>query len=485
MADIVLIQPRGNRFDEIAIRVPNGLLAIAALPEQAGYSVKIVDLRVDSDWRQSLKDAIDSDTLCVGIRCFTGRMIVSALEIAKEVRLVNPSIPLVWGGPHPTLMPKQTLESPLVDIIIINEGDKVFFELVGSLAEKRALSEIKGIGYKINGEIKINSPAPLIDNLNSLPLFPYKLVDVPKYSSLSIDNLPSLDIITSRGCPYNCGFCSTPITSKRLWRASSVEKIIENILFLKGEYGITTFYLVDDNFMVDLDRVELFLDALKEAKLKIYWGTQGVRVDTINRMSSKFLDKIEDSGCVELSIGIESANSEILDMIDKKFKREDVLSANEKLAGRNFAVKYNMIIGFPGETLNGINETVKLAIDLQKKNKNAWFPFNIFTPFPSTQMFQKAVNMGFTQPANLEEWAHLESTGWGKYYKHWMSDRENKILESINCTSYLAFSSGIHRVSNRILKMMLQAYQPLAYWRFKHTFYFMHLEKYFIQKLDS
>ncbi|HAB53367.1 MAG TPA: hypothetical protein DCE80_14550 [Ignavibacteriales bacterium] len=202
-------------------------------------------------------------------------------------------------------------------------------------------------------------------------------------------------------------------------------------------------------------------------------------------MSSKFLDKIEDSGCVELSIGIESANPEILNMIDKKFKLEEVLLANEKLVGRKFAVKYNMIIGFPGETLSGIKETVKLAIELQKKNKNAWFPFNIFTPFPGTPMFQKAVNMGFTQPANLEEWAHLESTGWSKYYKHWMSDRENKILESINVTSYLAFPSSIHRVSKRILGMILKFYQPLAYLRFKHMYYFMHIEKYLIQKLDQ
>ena len=485
MANVILVQPKGNRFDEIAIRIPNGLLAVAALPEKTGFSIKIIDLRVDSDWQQTLKEAIDSDTLCVGIRCFTGRMIISALEVANTVRLLNPNIPIVWGGPHPTLMPEQTLKHPLVDVVVINEGDKVFFELVKVFAENRDLSEVNGIGYKDDGKIRINKSVPLIDNLNSLPLFPYHLIDVSKYSSLSIDNLPSIDIITSRGCPYNCGFCSTPITSQRLWRAVTVEKIIENIKFLKEKYNIATFYLVDDNFMVDLKRVEQFLDALKEDNLKIYWGTQGVRIDTINKMSSKFLDKIEESGCVELSIGIESANPEILDMIDKKFKREVVLLVNEKLAGRNFAVKYNMIIGFPGETLNGIKETVKLAIELQRKNKNAWFPFNIFTPFPGTPMFQKAVNMGFTQPTKLEEWTHLESTGWGKYYKHWMSDKENKILESINCTSYLAFSSGIHRVSNRILKMLLKAYQPLAYLRFKHMFYFMHLEKFLIQKLDS
>lgn len=484
MADIVLVQPGGNRFDEIAIRVPNGLLAIASLPEKAGFSIKIVDLRIDGNWQQTLKNAIDCNTLCVGIRCFTGKMINSALEVANAVRLINPDVPLVWGGPHPTLVPKQTLESPLVDVIVINEGDETFFALVKAFAEKKNLAGIGGIGYKDNGEIKINPPAPLINDLNVLPMFPYRLLDIPKYSSLSVDNLPSLDILTSRGCPYNCGFCSTPITSKRLWRAITVEKIIENMVFLKGEYGISTFYLVDDNFMVDLKRVERFVDALKEANLKIYWGTQGVRVETVNKMTSKLLDKIEDSGCVELSIGIESANPEILDMIDKKFKIEEVLLANERLAGRTFAVKYNMIIGFPGETIKGIEKTVNLAVELYRKNKNAWFPFNIFTPFPGTPMFQKAVEYGFAQPTCLERWAQLESTGWGKYYNHWMSDRENKILESINCTSYLAFPSGIHRASKRMLRMLLKMYQPIAYLRFKHMSYFMHLEKFFIQGMD-
>src|SRR3989339_921665 len=182
MADIVLIQPKGNRFDEIAIRVPNGLLAVAALPEKAGFSIKIIDLRIDSNWQQTLKEAIDSDTLCVGIRCFTGRMIISALEVANTVRLINPNIPIVWGGPHPTLMPEQTLKHPLVDVVVINEGDLVFFELVKAFAENKNLSEVNGIGYKDNGEIKVNPPAPLINDLNVLPMFPYHLIDVPKYS---------------------------------------------------------------------------------------------------------------------------------------------------------------------------------------------------------------------------------------------------------------------------------------------------------------
>ena len=478
MADIVLIQPIANRFDKISIRIPNGLLAIAALPDKSGLSVKIIDLKIDNEWRKTLGESMDTNTLCVGINCSTGRMISSALGVAHHAREINPELPIVWGGPHPTLMPEQTLKHPLVDIVVINEGDKVFMELIAALADKKDLSTVQGIGYKRKSIVKINLLAPLIKNIDALPVFPYHLVNVSKYSTLNINNLPSLDILTSRGCPYNCGFCSTPATSQRLWRPLSVGRIIENIIFLKERYGIRTFYFIDDNFMVDLKRVECFLDALKDNNLNIYWGTQGVRVDTINKMSANLLDKIEKSGCVEMSIGVESANQEILDMIDKKIRVEDIYLANEKLAGRRFAVKYNMIIGFPGESLKDIKDTVRLAIELQKRNKNAWFPFNIFTPFPGTPMFQKAIEYGFRAPEDLEGWVRLESVGWSKYYSHWMSEKENALLKSINFTSYVAFPLARQKISNHLLRTLFFIYQPFAYYRFKHMFYFMHFEKY-------
>ncbi len=484
MADVILVQPIANRFDKVTTRVPNGLLAIAALPEKSGYSVRIIDCRIDDNWRRTLKDSIDDKTVCVGITCSTGKMIFSATEIAGAVRLLNTKLPIVWGGPHPTLMPEQTLKSPLVDIIVINEGDTTFKELIDALAKNADLSGIKGIGYKDSGKIKINPPAPLIKDLDLLLALPYHLVEISRYSSLTIDNVPSLDIVSSRGCPNNCAFCSTPVTSSRLWRAESIERVVENIKFLKERYGIGTFYLVDDNFMVDLKRVERFLDALKEANLKIHWGTQGVCVDTINKMSPEFLDRLEESGCVELSIGVESANPEILTMINKKFRIADVFAASEKLVGKRFAVKFNMIIGFPGETIDGIKKTVALAIELYKRNRHVWFPFNIFTPFPGTLMFQKALEYGFNQPANLEEWARLESTGWGRYFNHWMTKKENRLLESINCTSYLAFPLAINRVSKKTLKLLMSLYQPIAYLRFKHMFYFMHFEKLFLQRMD-
>ncbi len=154
MADIILVQPIANRFEKIAVRIPNGLLAIAALPEKSGYTVKIIDCRIDDNWRKSLKDSIDDNTVCIGITCSTGRMIFSALEVAGFARSLDPNLPIVWGGPHPTLMPEQTLESTLVDVVVINEADLIFIELVNALANNLDLSLINGIGYKKTEKLK-------------------------------------------------------------------------------------------------------------------------------------------------------------------------------------------------------------------------------------------------------------------------------------------------------------------------------------------
>lgn len=484
MANIILIMPIANRYDKVTIRIPNGLLAVASLPDKAGYSIKIIDLKLDDNWHNTLKQSIGKDTLCVGITCSTGRMINSALEVAGRVRKINPLIPIVWGGPHPTLLPEQTMENPLVDIVVINEGERIFMELIDALSTGKTLINIKGIYYKENGSVIVNSPAKIIEDLDELPSLPYHLVDISKYSSLNIDNMPSIDILTSRGCPNNCGFCSIPVTCGRRWRAISPEKIIQNIKELKEKYGIKTFYFCDDNFMVDLKRVERLLDLLKNERIDIYWGTQGVRIDTINQISNELIDSIEESGCVELSVGIESASSKTLEMIEKKITIKDVYEANKKLAGRNFAIKYNFIIGFPEENMDDVKKTVKLALDLYKENRNVWFPFNIFTPFPGTPMFNKAVEYGFNPPEKFEEWEKLESVGWDRYFSHWLGKNENSLLRSIHCTSYVAFPSALQKVSNGFLRFLFKLYQPVAFFRFSRMFYFLHLEKYILEKLD-
>lgn len=485
MANIVLVMPLANRFDKVSPRIPSGLLAIAAQPVQAGWSVFIVDLKLVDDWKAELEKNIGPETVCVGITCSTGKMILSGLEVAGYVRKTTPKLPIVWGGPHPTLVPHQTLEHPFVDYVIINEGDDSFFELVQCLKVGGDPSAVSGIGYKVDGFPHLTEKRALKRDVSGLSPTPYHLVDVTRYSSLDVDGSQSIDVLTSRGCPFNCGFCSTPKTSERLWRPYPVKRVVDDVEFLYRTYGVRSFYFVDDNFMVDLKRVEEILGDISRRGMKIYWGTQGVRVDTINKMSPEFIDLLEESGCRELSVGVESGNPDILRMIDKRITVEEVLKANDKIKGKKIAVKYNMIIGFPGERMEQVKKTVRLALDLYNDNSDAWFPFNIYTPFPATPMFEEAEKYGFLPPSEFSEWANLESVGWERHYNHWLSHEENELLRSVNFTSYLAFPSAKQKISNPFIKFLFKLYQPIAQFRFSKMFYAFHIERFIVEAIES
>ena len=146
---ILLIQPLGNKYDFLTIRIPNGLLHVAAPLVEDGYDVAIVDQKIDFDWKEKVTSYLNQGVTCVGVTCSTGNMISHALSVSKFVRETSPNVPIVWGGPHPSLLPEQTLEtSEYIDIVVINEGDEIFHDLVKTLENKGDLKTVEGICFK-------------------------------------------------------------------------------------------------------------------------------------------------------------------------------------------------------------------------------------------------------------------------------------------------------------------------------------------------
>ena len=224
--------------------MPLALLHIAASLKQEGFSVRILDMRLD-DYRHLQVEY----PLFVGISCMSGLQIKYALEFAHFVRMQNPSVPLVWGGVHPTLLPEQTATSDYVDVVVRGEGELVINDLAGAFALNKPLDEVAGITYKVNGAMKSNPDGETI-NLNEIPIaLPYDLLQIDKYPSFKSGRF---HVQTSRGCPHRCGFCYNSRFNKNRWRSKNAERVLDEIEYIVKKYPhIKIIDPIDDNVFVD------------------------------------------------------------------------------------------------------------------------------------------------------------------------------------------------------------------------------------------
>lgn len=470
--DVVLVNPDvGFYLSSCTVKpnIPNAVLCVGTALHHAGYKVKIIDQRADRDWQRKLVSAVESGVMCTGISSMTGNQLKNGLHLARIIRTYSKR-PIVWGGIHPTLLPEQTLESDLVDMVVRGEGEKTIVELVAALRGKRGLSGIRGVSYKENGRIYHNPDRPFLD-LDQQPPLAYELLEMGNYLNDHHDYV-SLDLHTSRGCPFDCSYCYAPVVHHRRWRAMSVDNVIKRVKVLIDRYGVNWFWFDDDNFFTDLERAREIMLALE--KLNIRWETRGTRVDTILHMDDEFLDLMPRSGCSRLAVGAESGSNRILRLIRKKIRREDTIVANRKLARTNLYIRYNFMMGFPSETREEVNETISLALRLKEENPRAMYSgFVIFRPYPGCELHDLALQHGLERPASLEEWGefrfHAQRTAWVPQEMRGML----KILEFT--TPFLNDPIGD---TNRSLpvRLLSSVYRPLARYRIRKRFFHFPLE---------
>lgn len=481
MREIILIQPKAGVWEKMGARLPIGLLSIAAIPHSQGYKVKIIDQRVDANWKQTLINSLKNNPLCVGLTCMTGKQIFYALEASKIVKK-HSTVPVIFGGVHATLLPEQTLENKYVDLIVLREGEITFAELVDALEKNEPLRKIKGIYYKQDGKIIKNVERDFIKNLDELPELPYELVNISDYSSLNIEGT-SLDFVSSRGCPFACSFCYNCHFNKRTWRAFSAKEVVKRLKNLVKKYKIKTIYFQDDNFCADLNRLKEILQGIIRENLNIKWGTLGLRVDTAKKMDEEILCLMEKSGCVNVDIGAESGSKRILELIDKKITVKDLLEVNKKLSKYPFIIKYSFIVGFPTETNKEMFSTIKIALRIVKENKNGYTPVFVYTPYPGSPMYEFAINHGFVPPKNLEEWSKFSYDDWYFNFKSWSSPGQVRKLKSISFTSLFSNKKIKYKINKFLVKILFDLYHPLAKFRFNNNFHFLPIDSLISKKI--
>lgn len=392
------------------IAPPLGIAYMAGVLQENNIDVEILDASAeDMDFKDVEKELLKRKPDLVALTALTPT-IGRALETAQVVKETLPDSIVVMGGYHPTFNFIGTLEDENVDIVIRGEGEYIMLNLVQALENQSSLHDVKGIVFedKNSKEIVVNPEAPLIQNLDELPFPALNLLPMKKYRLLDMDTHMTT-MITTRGCPMQCSFCSSAAMHGKKIRERSVENIVDEIEYLKTNYDIDTIAFMDDTFTLKKRKVMAICDEILKRNIEIMWGCTS-RVDTLDE---KLLKKMKEAGCITIFIGVESADQQQLDNMCKNTtiaKIENAFKIAHKLKIRTIA---SVALGMPGDTKEIMNKTVKFV----HKLKPNYAIYSLATPYPGTRFYKEAFEK------NL-----IKIKDWSKY------TLITPILETIDCS---------------------------------------------------
>ena len=359
---------------------PMGIATITAVLEKQGYPLSIIDANA----LQISPDNIPQYTNNTAVVLLTAMTptINAAARIAKQVKQAKPDVKIVLGGAHATLLPDDTLASlPEVDVIVRGEGEETITELLPALEQENALTHIGGISYRREGKIVNNPERTTKVDLDAVPFLPYHLLPFTKYRPHPPHGraLPFAAVITSRGCPYRCAYCSKPIFGNK-FRAQSPQRVVEEIEYYVNKFGVKEIAFYDDVFTLDKKRAFAISEGILQKGLKLYWTCE----TRANLVDKELLLQMRRAGCYSVSYGIESASQEILDAINKDITPEKVEQAIHLTREAGLQTTGYFMVGCPGET----PQTIRKSIAFAQKLHLDYAQFAITTPFPGTKLYQ-------------------------------------------------------------------------------------------------
>lgn len=384
--DILLVNsPVPNPLSDEHARIcpPLGLAYIAAVLIDEGYSVLALDPNASlSGMKGVLRRVEKARPRILGISTTT-EAYPNALEIARAVKSMLPDIVTVMGGPHVSFTYEETLQSGYVDFVVIGEGEIPMRELSRAvLRGDRDLSDVPGLARKEGEDVVINPPVPYVnEDLDSLPfparhLFPLWLYKYPG------------NILTARGCPFDCIYCAAPVLCGRRYRKRGIDAVIEEIKDLIRKYSIDHVLFSDDTFTVDKGRVYELCDRLEDIGCPITWVCS-TRVDLVDK---ELLRRMSEANCKEILFGVESGSQKVLEQIRKEVTVDQVRAAVKWSIEVGIKPVCSFMIPHPSDTEETIKETIQFMKELM--NMGASITISITTPFPGTYMYAHASELG-------------------------------------------------------------------------------------------
>jgi magnesium-protoporphyrin IX monomethyl ester (oxidative) cyclase len=348
----------------ISSHPPLGLLYIAASLEKDGHKVEIIDFFMDELATEKMTKTIKSVD-AVGISVPTQEL-ESAITISKQIKELDPNIPILIGGPHCIYrQDKSLIDIPYSDIVVGCEGEKVIINIVEWLEGKKELANIPGIYYKQKNKIKPGKTLEIIDDLDSIAFPARYLVDQYDYGDLGLWGNPLrkkvTSMITNRGCPFNCRYCSRYGNVIKGWgyRKRSAKNVVEELQSLDKKHR--TVMITDDNFLADIKRAHDVFNMILDIGLDLDFYILGTGVETAD---INLFKKMKKAGVKMIAYGVESGNQDVLDFYNKRINLDQVRKAVFLAKKVGFITYASFILGAPIEKINHLQNTIDFACSL-------------------------------------------------------------------------------------------------------------------------
>jgi magnesium-protoporphyrin IX monomethyl ester (oxidative) cyclase len=437
MTDVFLVNFRNERD----MYPPFGIMYVADALMKQGLSVELwheTEERVAEFVRQVEK----ARPLWVGFSTITGPQLVASIKATQQVHALG--IPTVWGGVHATIMPEDVLKESYVDFVVVNEGEVTAQEFTHQLQNGRDWGKVFGLAWKDGqGRAVVNPERPFIQNLDDFTPRWELLPDVNAYTLQSGPYDRAIPVYISRGCPFRCGFCYNEVVMKRTWRQHSDEFIINQIEWLKHNYGINAIDYADDYLFGRPRPMQRLVE-----KINMPWSGQ-VRVQLLK---PEFVQWMNRTGCQWVNIGAESGSQKVLDSMNKDQKAEQIEWGVRNLTEYAPHIEANLsfIVGLPEEDTVERQITIELIDRLCEINQNARCSVCVYMPYPGTPLWPEALKRGYVPPDNQLGWAEFDLN---KGNTPWISEADANAMCEINDILYVGRSKG-HWVLNPYYKLL-------------------------------
>lgn len=393
-----------NIWGEVSSNFPPlGLADLAGYIRKKGYNVKILDCTVESPSVQTFRQYFKKffvdkyhSVMYIGFTAMTIH-IKKAYKLAKICKEFYPDSITIFGGVHSTFVTDEVIKKSFVDIVVIGEGELTLEEIING----KPMNEIKGIAYKKYSnnryEVIYNKPRDRIKNLDTMPMPAYDLLPISRYvpAKGSYKRLPAMSMVTSRGCPGKCTFCSKTLGNRLVFK--SAEKIFDEIRYLMETFGIKQILFYDDTFTLNKKNVVELCKKIIKNNIDITW-TCFARVDFISLEMLKYMKR---AGCHQIMYGVETIDKQVLRNVNKNINLGQVINATKWTQEVGIECRLAFMVGNPGDTYESI---MRNSAFVNKLNPD-YLIVNVTTPYPGTVMFEWAKERNLILTYN---WDHYD-----------------------------------------------------------------------------